>query len=532
MGKLKHILNSKSKTITAAAVIFAVATLASRLLGLIKIHLFAYFFGAGDIYDVYVAAFRLPDFLFLLLITGTLSAGLIPVFTDYLNKNEKQIWCLASNILNIIMLSILFLSAFFILIAPWLIPLIVPGFGPEKTALTINLTRLLLLQPIFLALSSIFSGILQSFKRFLITAIAPLLYNIGIILGLVFFQSIWGIYGVVYGVILGAFLQMLVQLPPIIYSGFRWQPLFNWRYPGLKRIIKLAPPRVLSLLVSQINIFVITIIASTLGKGRLSAFDYADLLQSFPVDIFGLSLAMAAFPTLADFLSQNKTKQFIHSLIDTLRQILFFMAPASVFIIILRAQIVRVILGQGAFDWTATRLTINCLQFFAIGMFAQATILLFTRAFYALENTKTPFIIGLVGAGINVIGCMILSQKLGIAGLALAFSIANIITALIFFIVLHFKVGYLDDWILIKAVLKIILASLIAGFVVYGMLNLMALVVNTRTYIGIATQGLVAAVCGIAAYVLICLFLQIKKMLVLGNLIKIKLKKIHEIRFF
>jgi len=365
----------------------------------------------------------------------------------------------------------------------------------------------------------------------LVTAIAPLLYNIGIILGLVLFQSVWGMYGVVYGVILGAFLQMLVQLPPMINSGFRWQPLFNWHDSGLKRIIKLAPPRVLALLVSQINIFAITNIASTLGKGRLSAYDYADLLQSFPVDIFGLSFAMAAFPTLADFLSQNKTKEFIHSLINTLRQILFFMAPASIFMIILRAQIVRVILGQGAFDWTATRLTINCLQFFAIGMFAQAAILLFTRAFYALENTKTPFIIGLVGAGVNVIGCIILSQKLNVAGLALAFSIANIATALVFFIVLHLKVGYLDDWIFIKAVLKIALASLIAGFVVYGMLGLMALFVNTRTYIGIGSQGLIAAAFGVIAYVLICLFLRIKEMLILCNLIKTKLKKIYEIRF-
>jgi len=528
MGRLKHILNSKSKTITAAAVILAVATLASRLLGLIKIHLFAYFFGAGDIYDVYVAAFRLPDFLFLLLITGTLSAGLIPVFTDYLNKNEKQIWCLASNILNIIMSSILFLSVVLILVAPWLVPLIVPGFSPEKTALIINLTRLLLLQPIFLALSSIFSGILQSFKRFLIVALAPLLYNIGIISGLLFFQQTWGIYGVIYGVILGAFLQMIIQLPPVISAGFRWQPLFNWHDPGLKRVIKLAPPRVLALLVSQINIFVITIIASTLGKGRLSAFDYADLLQSFPVDIFGLSFAMAAFPTLADFLSRNKTKQFVHSLINTLRQILFFLVPASVFIIILRAQIVRVILGQGAFDWTATRLTINCLQFFAIGIFAQAAILLFIRAFYALENTKTPFIVGLVGAGINIIGCMILSQKLGVAGLALAFSLANIATALLLYIVLHFKtkISYLDDLILLKAVLKIVLASLFAGLAVYGMLNLMALFVNMRTYLGITTQGLIAAIIGLIVYALACVLMRIKEMLVLCNLIKIKLKKL------
>jgi len=531
MRKLRNIFNSQSKTITAAAVILAFSSLASRVLGLFRIHLFAYFFGASDIYDMYVAAFRIPDLLFVILATGALSAGFIPVFTDFLNKNKKQAWQLANNVLNILLLALISISVILFLLAPWIVPLTVPGFDTEKTNTTINLTRLLLLQPILLGLSSLFSGILHSLKRFLVVAVAPLLYNIGIIIGIIFFYSWFGIYGLIFGVVLGAFMHMIIQVPGIIYSGFRYQPIFNFKDKKLKRILRLMPSRALALLTAQINVFVITMIASTLGAGKLSVFNYADLLQSFPLAIFGLSFAAAAFPTMAEFLSKKQKDKFINSLINTLRQILFFLVPASALIIVLRAQIVRVILGRGAFDWTATSLTINCLQFFAIGMFAHGTIFLFNRAFYALENTKTPFIIGFAGVVVNITGCLILSSIMGISGLALAFAIANIFTALVLFIVLHFKLGYLNDWVLFKSIFQISLAALLAGLVAYAGLYLMAPQVNMRTFAGIALQGFIAGIAGIAVYILVCWFLQLKEMLVLRDMIKLKLKKIYEIRF-
>ena len=327
MRKLKNLLNSKSKTITAAAGILAICTLGSRLLGLVRLHLFAYFFGAGDIRDIYVASFKLPDLIFLLLVTGILSAGFIPVFTDYLNKNPKKAWALANNLLNILLLGLICISIVLFLIAPLIMPLIVPGFSADKTQTIINLTRILLLQPILLGLSSIFSGILHSHKRFLIVALGPLLYNIGIILGIVLFYNWFGIYGLIYGVILGAFMHMAIQIPAIIYSGFKYRPIFNFKDAKLKRVLKLAPSRMSALLVLQINVFVITIIASTLGQGKLSVFNYADLLQSFPLAIFGLSFAVAAFPTLSDFASKKNTQEFIKNLINTLRQILFFLIP-------------------------------------------------------------------------------------------------------------------------------------------------------------------------------------------------------------
>jgi len=526
---LKRIVNAQSKTITAAAGIVAISTLMSRILGFVRIHLFASFFGAGQLRDIYVAAFRLPDLIFTLLVTGGVSAGFIPIFTRLWHKKNNQAWELTNSVLNALLISLGVLSLILLISAPIIMPLIVPGFNAEQTKIVINLTRLLLLQPILLGISSVFSGVLHSFKRFVIVAIAPLLYNLGIIAGILFFYNWFGVYGLVMGVLLGAFLHMIIQLPSIIHAGFSYKPVLNFHNYGLKKLLKLMPSRSLSLLVFQINIFVITIIASTLGEGKIAVFNYADILRSFPLAVFGLAFAVGAFPSFAEFIAKNKKKKFIHSLINTLRQILFFLIPTSILLIVLRAQIVRVILGRGVFDWTATILTINCLKWFAFGLVAHAGVYLFSRAFWALQDTTTPFLAGLAGAVVNICGCLYLAPKMGIAGLALAFTASYIFTALILFIALRFRVGALEEKVLFLASLKILLASLLAGFACYGLLQVLAPMVNMKTFIGISAQGLLAGLGGAIIYIIACHFLKVAELGPIKTLIKARARRICEI---
>lgn len=529
MNRFRRLFNNQSKTITSAAVILGLATLASRILGLIRERLFAHFFGAGDIIDMYVAAFRIPDLVFVLLVTGALSAGFIPVFTGYVTRRrENEAWQVANDVLNVMLVSVIGLCLILFFLAPILVPLIVPGFDKAKTEITVNLSRILFLSPILLGISSLFSGILNSFKRFFVVSLAPILYNIGIIIGILFFVRPWGVYGLVLGVILGTFLHLLIQVPSVIYSGFRYQWIFNLKQKGFRRILKMMPPRTMALFIAQINLLIITIIASTLPKGSLAVFNYANNLASFPIAIFGLSFAVAAFPTLAGYISQGKKKKFIHSFAFTLRQILFFIIPASVLMLVLRAQIVRVILGTGMFDWQATKLTLRCLGFFSFSLFAQAAVLLLDRAFYALQNTKIPLLAGLISAIVNIAASLILSRFMGIAGLALAFSIASFVNALLLYLALQIKIGNLGDFQIFVSILKIGLSSVIAGLITYGTLYLIEPFVNTRTGIGILTQGLIAGLIGIAVYFVLVSLIKCREMAAFGNLLKTQLVRMKK----
>ena len=218
---LKKILNSQSKTIISAAVILGAASLVSRVLGLFRDRILAGQFGAGDELDIYYAAFRIPDLVYSLLVLGAISAGFIPVFVGYLEKDKNRAWYLASSVLNLIGFSLVAVAGLLTIITPWLIKLVAPGFNSEKLDLTIQLTRIMFLSPFFLGLSAVFGGILQSFRRFLIYSLAPVMYNLGIIFGALFLIKPFGLIGLAYGVVLGAFLHLVVQIPTAWFCGFR-----------------------------------------------------------------------------------------------------------------------------------------------------------------------------------------------------------------------------------------------------------------------------------------------------------------------
>lgn len=508
---IKRLFSGQINNITIAAMLVAFSSTISRLLGLFRDRILASEFGAGDFLDVYLAAFRIPDLIFNLLVLGALSAGFIPILTSVIkdqkcnHKNKdcnKEAWYLVNNILNILGFTLIILSLLGIFFAPILMKVIVPGYIGEKRALTIALTRIMFLSPMFLGISGVFGGILQSFKRFFVYSLAPILYNVGIIIGAVYFVPIWGIYGLAYGVVLGAFLHMFVQIPTVFFLGYRYKLFFNTRDKNIRKIGRMMIPRTLSLAISQVNLLVITTIASTLASGALVVFNFANNLQSFPIGIFGISFAIAAFPTLSKVAKDNE--RLVENFSAVFRRILFFIVPSTVLLLTLRIQMTRVIYGAGEFDWEATKATAGTLGYFSLSLFAQASIPLLVRVFYARHDSKTPFVVGFFSAVLNVVLSFYFSHKFGVAGLALAFSLASIFNFSFLWILLRVKIGDLDETHILFSAIKFAAAALACGFVAQSTKIILGKFVDMERFWGVFTQGFVAGVLGLVTYFIFC----------------------------
>jgi putative peptidoglycan lipid II flippase len=505
------ILNSSpTQSVAAAAFIISVAGIASRLLGLLRDRILASQFGAGDTLDVYYAAFRIPDMIYNLLILGALSAAFIPVFTGLISKDKEEAWELSSGVINLAVISIIFLSAILSIFAVPLLHLITPGFSEDKTQAAAILTRIMFLSPLLLGISAIFGGILVSLKKFIVYSLAPLMYNLGIIIGAVFLVKIMGPVGLAWGVVLGAALHMLIQYPAVRGSGFSYKVIFKKAVDNknVRKIITLMIPRTMGLAVSQINLFIITIFASTLAAGSLTVFNFASNLQSVPLGVFSASFAIAVFPHLSNFWANNSRKEFINAFSKTLRRITFFIIPISVLILVLRAQIVRVALGSGKFDWEDTILTFQVLGIMAASLFAQSLVPLLARSFYAMHDTKTPFYIALVSEAANFLTVILFVKKMGVMSLALAFSISSIVNMLLLFFFLHSRFQDMDDRKNIISAGKIVIASILAGIAAQIFKYITDSLVNVDTFLGIFLQLAIAGGMGILTYILASYFLK------------------------
>lgn len=547
MFRLRRFFQKRSKGIAAAAILVGVFSLVSRVLGIFRDRILAGEFGAGPILDAYYSAFRVPDLIYNLLILGALSAGFIPVFSSLIKKmkcdedfyfcysqgENKEGWNLVNNILNILIIVLSFLSVLGFIFSPSLVSLISPGFSDELKETTTLLTRIMFLSPIFLGISSLLGGVLQTFKNFLIFSLAPVFYNLGIIVGAIFLFPIFGVAGLAWGVVLGAFLHMIIQIPPVRILGFRWRPFINLKNRELRIIFAMMVPRTLALATSQINLLVITIIASTLTSGSLAIFNLANNLQSFPIGIFGVSFAIAAFPALSAAAFNNE--KLINNFSYALRQILFFIIPSTVLLIVLRAQIIRVVLGTGEFTWRDTILTVDTLGFFALSLFAQATTPLLSRVFYARHNSKTPFYVGLFVVIVNIFLSLFFGKRMGVAGLALAFSLASILKFVLLWMWLYFDIGELDQKKIINSVIKFSVAGLTAGFFAQISKSVIWPIIDMTKFWGVFTQGAVAGIVGLTVYFLLCYIMKSEEMLEFVQIIKRKLplsrqtKKIEEL---
>ena len=520
---LNKILNSQTKTVTFAAILLGLSAGISGILGLIRDRLLAGRFGAGIELDIYFAAFRIPDFVYGILIVGGITAAFLPLFSEYFQKDSKEGWELTNNVLNCFLILLIFICLILSIFTPLVINFIAPGFGAEQKALTVALTRIMFLSPILFGISSIFSGILQYFNRFLVYSLAPILYNLGIISGIIFFVPVFGLFGLAYGVILGAFLYLLIQIPSVKNSGYCYRPFFNFRYPGLRKIFKLMIPRVIGQASYHLNLIVITAIASTLVSGSIAIFNFSNNLQWFPVGIIGVSFAIAAFPTLSRaWMSQQKEK-FLESFSSAFRQILFLIIPISILMFILRAQLVRLILGTGQFGWLETRLTAASLGLFSFALFASSLIPLIARAFFSFQDTKTPVIIAIFSMALNIILCFLFVwflkfpnifqnfmvnffklqgiKNISVIGLPLALSISGIFQISLLLTFLYRKIGDFKQKEICHSLVKILFSGILMIPFIYLTLKVAAIFVNMQTFWGVFCQTIFAGLAGVFIYI-------------------------------
>ncbi|MBU1032595.1 MAG: murein biosynthesis integral membrane protein MurJ [Patescibacteria group bacterium] len=501
--------NSETDGLTAAAFIVGGASLASRVVGVMRDRVLASTFGAGDTLDAYYAAFRLPDLLYTLIILGALSAGFIPVFAEYLEtRSKKEAWDLAERALSVVGATMLIICAGLIVFAPALVPMTVPGFDQEKLHVTIQLARIMALSPFFLGLSAVMGGVLQATRRFLAFALAPVFYNLGIIFGALVLSPVMGIEGLAWGVVLGAFLHLITQASVALRLGLRRIPAPSLRNQGIRKILWLMAPRTAGLAVTQINMIVLLALASALPVGSIAVFNLANNLQSFPIGIFGISFAVAAFPNLARAAGAKRDEEFRNTLSSSARKIAFLIIPSTVVFFLLRAQIVRLVLGAGIFDWTDTIRTANVMGIFTASMLFQALIPLFARAFYALQDTWTPLIAGLVAEVLNLTLAITLRTHYGINGLAIAFSVAACVNMFLLWGLLHYRKGSFGGGEVTMSLAKTCAASL--GLFGFGWLARLGIgtLFPLRTFWQVGLQATATIVVGGAAFVVVAWLLK------------------------
>ncbi|MDH4358411.1 MAG: murein biosynthesis integral membrane protein MurJ [Candidatus Berkelbacteria bacterium] len=459
----------KENSVKGASVILIVTLAVSNVLGVIRDHFLAQKIPT-DRLDVYFASFRLPDLIFNVLILGSVAAAFVPVYSATLKKEgQERATRLARAALTTALIAVASSLIVLFFLMPYLMRYLVPDFNEFKRQETVELARWLLLSPFFFTISYFIGGVLNSHKRFLVYSIAPLIYNLAIILAVLLFADGFGVKGVAIGVIVGAFLHMFIQLLASAKLGFTFLPVFDFKDSGVRKIIRLMVPRAIGLGANQILLLAFTVLASAI-PGGIALYTFADNIQTVPSVIFGTSFATAVFPTLAglSLSMKGEKEQFERFFLKATRAILFFSIPSMAVLILLRAQIVRLILGYGFFGWSDTRVASAALGFFALSLVAQSLIPLLARSFYAMHDTKTPMTASIVSIVVSIVLGYFFSRstsELGIGGLALAFSIGSWLN--------FFILGYLfqkrvsPDYaeaadFLVKVVIITLLASVVA----------------------------------------------------------------------
>jgi len=461
LNYFKNFFDRQAKSINAAALILAITSFISALLGLFRDRLLAGTFGRGDELDIYYAAFRIPDFITMVLIMGAISAAIIPVFSQYLIRSREEAWKFLANLLNLFLFFLIAISLILIIFVPQLIQFIAPGFSSEKKEVTCLLTRIMFLSPFLLGIGNILSSVLCVFRRFLIASLTPIVYNLGIIFGILFFVPLIGLAGLAWGVVFGGILYVLIQLPALFKVGFRLQKIFDFQDRGFKEVVKLTIPRSIGLAATQINLIVITVIASTLVSGSIAIFNLAENLSRPLFTFIAVSFSTAAFPSLSLAFSKGNKEKFSQVFSLTFYKILFLIIPLSFLFFLFRNLIVKIILQVGKFDVADTNLTAACLGMFCLGIFAQSLTLLIAKAFYATQNTKIPALASVAGMVVNIIFCLLFIKLLSfpnyfqqflvnflnlsnvknveVIGLPLAISLSSIIQFLILLILFQRK---------------------------------------------------------------------------------------------
>ncbi len=379
----------------SATALLAITSFLSYAIGLGRDKIIAFNFGASTATDTYNASFIIPDMLFNLFIAGALAAAFLPVFSEHIIKDKKKAHEIANTVLTggSMLITILAILAFIFM--DQIIPFMFASNEPEVQASIIKMTRLMLPSAILFAISNTLGNILMSYKHFFAYSLSPILYNLGIIIGIVLFTDTLGIYAAATGVLIGAVLHMIIRIIDTLFTDYRYKPQLKIKDPAFKKIIKLMIPKTISLIAWQINIYIFTVVGLRLAEGSVAAFNFARNIQSFPVSLFGIAFATAVFPYLTATYTENNTVKYTEHIQKTIQRILFFTIPAMIGVMVLAKPLVELILTGGEFNQSAATLTTAILFYFGLSIPFEGIVHILARAFYARQNTLTPMIINI-----------------------------------------------------------------------------------------------------------------------------------------
>ncbi len=514
---IKRLFTSATTSVVSVAVIVGGFSFLSRIVGFIRDRILAGIFGAGDELDIYYAAFRIPDFLFQLVVIGALSACFIPVFTRYFGRDDVKAWRYTSNVVNLLCLIYILIAVFGFIFAPVYTPLVVHGFSPDKQAQVIEATRILFLGQVFFAVSMVFGSVLQGAKRFILYSLAPIVNNFGIIFGAVFLVPIFGLMGLAWGAVFGALLHAIIQTIGVYALGYRYRFSLDVNDPDVRQTLRQMGPRVLGLAVGQFNFLLMTILATGLTVGSVTVLQFAYNLNFFPIGIIGVSFAIAAFPTFCQLAKEQEIIKLRDELASTVRQVMFFIIPATIITLLLRAQIVRLVFGAGVFDWAATTSTADTLAMLALSFFAQCLVFVVVRVFFAYEDSWTPFGVGVVSAMINGVFGFYLAPVYGVPGLAAAFSIATMVQLALLWVCLKRKLGSLNEKTIFRSTLILCLAGLAAAAVTQSAKYVVVEYIQLDTFLNVLLQTMIAGGAGLSMYLATAFSLHSPEMITLAH---------------
>jgi len=504
----------KQSSILSASLVLGVTFAISAVLGFLRSRfLYAHFFKCCILdLDAYNAAFRLPDLVFKLLVTGALSASFIPVFSSYLNKDKEIADKIGSTVINLLLIVFLICSVMIYVFAYPLTKIIAGGFTPSQLALMVGLTRILLIAQIFFLISNFVTAIMQVNQIFIIPALSPIVYNIFIILGIFTLAPTFGIYGVVYGVVIGAFFHLAIQIPVLRKIGFNYTKTIDIKLKGVKEVFRLMVPRSLSLGLGEIENTVTLFFASNLAAGSISLLNLSLQLMYLPSRIFGTTIGQASLPILSKNFAGNEIDVFRQTVKKTILQSAFIALPITTLILIQRVPIVRLAFGSREFPWSATLLTARILAFLTPAIICQAVSQILIRSFYAMHNTKIPLYVSFFSLILNISSSyyFVNFTTLGVIGLAISASISNIVqfTGLSWFFIQKVDGFDWDDFI--KKFGKIIFASILTGLISWGLTRLVDLfVLDTSKTVNLVILFSISSCLSILVYVLISRWFQV-----------------------
>ena len=515
-----------SSRIARSTAVVALAFATAKAISLLQTFIIARTFGVGYEYDAFVTANRAPELIVTLIAGGSLGFAFIPIFSGLLGQGKREdAWEVASHVINTVFLAALILSALTFAIAPWLVGVVyAPGFPPDIQLQTITLLRILLISTLVFSISGIIQGILQSHNHFLSPALAPIMFDLGILFGVVYLIPTLGIYGIAWGAVLGACLHFLVQVPALFHFGARWKLAFGFRSARLWLVVRLMLPRIAGLGVFYFNFTLMNNLASRLGEGSVSALSWGWQLTQIPQTLLGTALGIVVFPTLASLSESGKADVKQTTLNGILKFMLIATIPAMVGLILIGQPLISLLEG-GAFDSSATDLVYASLRAFALSIVVMSILEIMARSFYADKDTLTPLWAALVGATVNFVLAIYLSGfqlqidwlalrftlsphpaplvNLGVAGLGLALSLGILLEITLLILILRRRWQWSVWNELGSTFVRVMLASVLMGAVVW-LVNLV------WEQMGLANQGRlltlvqisVLGVVGVLSYVL------------------------------